>query len=74
MQWLGISRQPAQRTLRGPPRARKGFEARARRVVRRRETAWGIKEDGELALANVGKIAFYIGRPEAVKRSISYRA
>jgi hypothetical protein len=43
MQWPGLSRHPAHRALRGPPRAKKGLEARARRAVRRRETAWDMK-------------------------------
>ena len=41
-QWLTTRRQPAQRGTSDPPRARKGLEARARRAVRRRDTAcWG---------------------------------
>ena len=39
-QWLGTRRQAAQRSPRGPPRARKGLELRARRALRRRDTAW----------------------------------
>jgi hypothetical protein len=42
MQWLGTSRQLAQRSRLNPPRARKGLTLRARRAARRRETALGI--------------------------------
>jgi hypothetical protein len=38
-QWLGISLQPGQYASREPPRAKKGFELRASRAVRNRETA-----------------------------------
>jgi len=42
-QWLGASRQPAQRSRLKPPRARKGLTLRARRSARSRETAWGMR-------------------------------
>jgi hypothetical protein len=41
MQWLGTKRQPQQRSPLMPPRAMNGLALRARRSVRRRETAWG---------------------------------
>ncbi|BDU52925.1 hypothetical protein LINBF2_11600 [Limnohabitans sp. INBF002] len=41
MQCVGTKRQPAQRSPLGPPRARKGLTLRARRVARKRATAWG---------------------------------
>lgn len=41
MQWLGTKRHPAQRSPLMPPRAIKGLELRNKRVVRKRETAWG---------------------------------
>jgi hypothetical protein len=55
MQWLGNSRQPAHRSCLNPPRAMKGLALRARRAVRKRETAWGerpvfisIRTDGAI--------------------------
>jgi hypothetical protein len=43
MQWLGTSRQSAQRSRLKPPRARKGLALRARRAERRWETAWDMR-------------------------------
>ena len=39
----GTKRQPLQRSPLGPPRARKGLTLRARRVERRRATAWALE-------------------------------
>ena len=39
MQWLGLSRQPEQRSDFMPPRAKNGLLERAKRASRRRETA-----------------------------------
>jgi hypothetical protein len=42
MQWLGTSRQPAQRSPLMPPRAMKGLALRAKREARSLETACGM--------------------------------
>ncbi len=51
MQCVGGSLQAAQRSPRGPPRARNGLELRARRALRRRETAWGARSSGACVMS-----------------------
>ena len=56
MQWLGTSRQPAQRSRLNPPRARKGLALRARRALRSKETAWGMRGlSGLAATDSIGR-------------------
>ncbi|MBV8249977.1 MAG: hypothetical protein JO200_16210 [Comamonas sp.] len=48
MQCVGRSRQPSQRSPRGPPRDRNGRVLRASRSLRRRETACGATPESTL--------------------------
>src|SRR5471032_1362048 len=67
-QYSGITRQPGQRSAR-EPRATNGFTARARRWVRKRETAWligcaaGKWKSTQIELGKAKVTAVYQSRP-----------